>query len=701
MADAPERIACPTCGAENLPSAKTCSECGSDLTVVVGVISTATRHYNTALRLAEEGMADHAIIEAEAAVELWDKNAHFHNLLGTLYARKGLLDKAVSEWKKTLSLDPTMEKASDSIEKARKLEVLRAGRASLRPYHIALGVLGLLVVVLLAWGGYSSHRAGRLATEVTLLGQEREALESLRATHAATVGELDRARGIIDASGEANRELRTRLDAHAAELERVSDALRVAESQLADRMDQVTALQQRVAELERKAAGPPLISAEDLKALRDGNAALKTRLAAMETSLGDKDRALSEAGSRLKEMTTALEEQAVRLQATERELAGALESLAAAETRAASLEERVSVLRTDIRRWDLRNAQLAHVIRMAHDKRYGEAVARLDEIRQTFGVSPLIETLAAGIREEVRIAQDPFEQELRWRFEQERREDEARLREEFAARHLSAAERLFREGKYTGALAELETAEAILPGMRGVEEVRRNITGEQQKSESRVSALVGQADAALAAGDRKQAARLLEDGLRQFPEHPALTDRLAAVRQMETEVEPKGRSPEEVYREEIAEAKVLLRAGRLAEAVRVLDVLAEEYPEDAEVARLRADAERQVQERIKRIPGDVRRAEDLFIERRYGEVVALTDDVLTWDPGNRRALMLRDVAAERADLIQAAFTIAEELYGEGRYEEAKEAVDRILQAQPQHAGAKRLSTAIAAALKGR
>jgi tetratricopeptide (TPR) repeat protein len=118
-----EVIACPNCGAENPIVREDCEKCGADLVVVKNVLGNANKHYNAALEMAGQGRHDEAIVELKAAIELWGKNPNFHNLLGTVYARKGLYDLAIRSWEATLALDPKFEKAYRSIDKARKLEL--------------------------------------------------------------------------------------------------------------------------------------------------------------------------------------------------------------------------------------------------------------------------------------------------------------------------------------------------------------------------------------------------------------------------------------------------------------------------------------------------------------------------------------------------------------------------------------------------
>jgi tetratricopeptide (TPR) repeat protein len=157
-------------------------------------LGNANKHYNAALEMAGQGRHDEAIVELKAAIELWGKNPNFHNLLGTVYARKGLYDLAIKSWEATLALDPKFEKAYQSIDKARKLELHYYEERKAQPYKtaaIGAGVLALVAVLAmvaigLRLGGVKSDLE-RLRSEVASAPQASEVASLTQAIEAKTM----------------------------------------------------------------------------------------------------------------------------------------------------------------------------------------------------------------------------------------------------------------------------------------------------------------------------------------------------------------------------------------------------------------------------------------------------------------------------------------------------------------------------------
>jgi tetratricopeptide (TPR) repeat protein len=662
--------------------------------VVAGVISSATKHYNSALRLAEEGMVDHALIEAESAVELWDRNGHFHNLLGTLYARKGLLDKAVEEWKKTLSLEPTMKKASDNIEKARKLEIFQAERAEKRPYFIAIGVLALLALALLVWAGLTVRKVSGLSDRVTALQGEVQGLEDRYETAA---GNLAAAREVINASAAVERSLRLEMENRGERVEELTRDLGERQDVVTRQASEIAALQKRVDELEKRPIPEQLITKEELEALRGTNQNLAERVRELGESVRGKEEDIKTLRSELTALTGRMAHQTKLLADTEENLTGTERVLNETRAEAAQQRERVAQLRERIGTLELRRDEMARAVQLAQEDRYEEALARLDDVLLRFGPGPLLATVRSGIEEEYEIEQDPFERELRRVFEEERRREEPRLRRRFAEEYYSRAEEAFRRGAYLGALEALDTVEKIQPDYRGVAELRERILGEREDSERRVAVLIEEAKEFAAVGNRENSIRLLEEALEIMPEHPAATKELARVRGEQVEV-AKADLREELRRD-LAEVQELVDEDRLEDAVDRLELLEEKYAGEESVVRRREEVQGMIDARVARIPVQIKRARELFGEGNYDEVTRLMDQVLRWEPENRDARLLRTLAGDRAKWIRNALATAEEWYEADLLDEAEDLVEDVLLADPANREARRLRSKIEEARK--
>ncbi|MDP8243382.1 MAG: tetratricopeptide repeat protein [Candidatus Hinthialibacter antarcticus] len=151
-----DAILCPECGASNPIEAHVCEECNADLSAVKSVIDTANSHYNEALALAHNGKLDEALGQIEASLALSSENPQFHNLMGTIYAQKGLYTEAMRAWERCMALDPEFEKAYKNMEKARRMEEEAVEEDEQRPYimkmYIAYAAAALFLVVTLYFG---------------------------------------------------------------------------------------------------------------------------------------------------------------------------------------------------------------------------------------------------------------------------------------------------------------------------------------------------------------------------------------------------------------------------------------------------------------------------------------------------------------------------------------------------------------------
>jgi len=72
-------------------------------------------HFNLAHAYNEKGMLDKALAEYKRSLVLDPNNAKAHTNLGVLYAKKGLLSEAISEYKQALDLDPILALAHANL----------------------------------------------------------------------------------------------------------------------------------------------------------------------------------------------------------------------------------------------------------------------------------------------------------------------------------------------------------------------------------------------------------------------------------------------------------------------------------------------------------------------------------------------------------------------------------------------------------
>ncbi|MBE7560518.1 hypothetical protein HS125_16880 [bacterium] len=168
---------CPCCGAENPLERSVCQKCKADLGVVKSILDTANLHYNRALTLAGEGRYPEAELEATAALELYNKNPRYHNLLGTIYARQGKFNRAQEAWETTLYLE---EDTSSAYRSLQRLQRLSSNGTLEAPRRRTTSVFDVLLLLLLVFFGWMAHHyyVEQLVNDYELRIQSRDAERS-------------------------------------------------------------------------------------------------------------------------------------------------------------------------------------------------------------------------------------------------------------------------------------------------------------------------------------------------------------------------------------------------------------------------------------------------------------------------------------------------------------------------------------------
>ncbi len=118
----------------------------------------AEEQFRKGFELAKEGSIDEAILAVEAAIAISQEDGRYHDLLGTLFAKKGLYEMALAEWKRSIECDPEHAEVFRRIESAEKMRAQIASGGS-RWGLIAIAALALCFVVSLAGATYL-FRAG-------------------------------------------------------------------------------------------------------------------------------------------------------------------------------------------------------------------------------------------------------------------------------------------------------------------------------------------------------------------------------------------------------------------------------------------------------------------------------------------------------------------------------------------------------------
>ena len=184
-----ESIPCPKCQKGTKLNTPDCEHCGADLSSLKTTIAASNLHFNRALEHFKQGLVDESIIEMQAALELWDKNPKFHNLLGKILAQKGLYSRAIIQWETALELDPNFRTAYQCIERAKRLEKFQSEIRVTRIPRALFWILGVFGFVMFILAIRLDNKTERLSAQLQQSFSEVKTLDrkvvELRAKQAA------------------------------------------------------------------------------------------------------------------------------------------------------------------------------------------------------------------------------------------------------------------------------------------------------------------------------------------------------------------------------------------------------------------------------------------------------------------------------------------------------------------------------------
>ncbi len=143
----------------------------------------AEDQFRKGFELSKSGNIEEGILAVEAAIAVSPDEGRYHDLMGTLYAKKGLYEMAVAEWKRSIECDPDHAEIFRRIENAEKLKAQIPPRSD-RLVWIAMGVVSLLFVLSLAWGVFQFRNQGAIKTRLAEKEAELSSVEENYVTKA-------------------------------------------------------------------------------------------------------------------------------------------------------------------------------------------------------------------------------------------------------------------------------------------------------------------------------------------------------------------------------------------------------------------------------------------------------------------------------------------------------------------------------------
>jgi len=705
-----ETIACPACGAENSILRDTCinDKCGADLIVVKNVLSNANKHYNSGLEMSRQGRYDEAVVELNAAIELYSKNPSFHNLLGTIYARKGLYDLAIKAWEETLMLDPTFEKAYRSIDKARKVELHLHRQYRERPYKIAAAWVAIVAVAAILAALFLGLRY-----KMTL-AQLKTAQSSLPSQDVQM--ELD--------------SLKNQLTERQRSVGQLQGALEQAQEREKQHLKETTALQTKVEMLE---ARPP-------------SAGPDPRVPVLEERVAELDREAKTARERLQNSQSELQKLAADVERKDKQLADARTEAAQSKQRLQKAGERAEILFS-------REQIVAQAFELWQQQRYKDLQFVLEQM-ELLEINPaLVADLRGRADHEIALQEDPLYRAEQKLMASQADDEEKEKRAYYAGLKIEEAQQQQDEGQLQSARDLLGEALAIDSGNKEAEEKLLQIQAEIDEQEKELQQRLQVAQAALASGDYEEAIEGFEALQSDRPNDPnaaaglktardakqkaesAEAERQRQIAALSTQaqqaeeagnveqalesyrqwlsLEPDNRSIQRTInrierREESrkSEMEAKLADGRAwaqrQDYDRALDALTEalllaRLPKERDTVQAEIAAVQQTREQVRQIQLDrektietlLAEAEELIQDEIYDTALETLEKVLQLEPGNRKALSLRRSAEtaqsrQQRDQVDALEQEAERLEQDGDPSGALERYRQILQLDPEH-----------------
>ncbi len=285
--------------------------------------------------------------------------------------------------------------------------------------------------------------------------------------------------------------------------------------------------------------------------------------------------------------------------------------------------------------------------------KYDECISQLTALRQEFPDEPEIDALLETARE--------------------RQEEHAKQERVSKARELLAGRR------YAESAALLMTLKHDFPNDSQVidllDAVRRSQT-EQRKREG-----LTEARKLLSLRRYDQGIRVLTELQADFPGEAEIANLLETAR---------GDQAQQDKHQKLAEARAHLASQSFTEATALLNQLAETYPHDAGILKLKALAQREQEKnlRTQRMERELEVLKKLISEKKYPEVISRTKELLIEFPGESNFRRLEEFAASQQEsiekdyLLRRALDEASGLFAAHRFKEAMDAAQRGLKIFP-------------------
>ena len=244
---------------------------------------------------------------------------------------------------------------------------------------------------------------------------------------------------------------------------------------------------------------------------------------------------------------------------------------------------------------------------------------------------------------------------------------------------LAEARKFLAAKQYDHSIAALQKLQSDFPGETEIRRLLQSTLEEQ--AEQRKQQGLTEARTLLRAKRYAESIAVLETLHAAFPSETEIQKQLTTAREDLAEQEKQ---------KKLVEARKRLAAQSFAEAITVLDDLAESYPKDTGVAKLRALAQREQEKYAKnqRIQRELDDLKKLMADKQYPEVISRTKSLLQEFPGEVNFVRVAEFARsqqatiEKESLLRKTLEEAKAHFDANRFEEAIRAVEIGLQKFP-------------------
>lgn len=634
-----DQITCPSCGTSNPTVRDRCQHCDADLTSLKSVINTANRHYNSALELAREDKTDEAIRELETALELWDANPNYYNVLGTCYAKKGRYAEARRAWQQSLALNPAAEKAHSNIEKVRKLDPDEDQPVPRKSGPLPWIVAAACLLLALGAAGYAVWQGrgyeGKIAS-LTVQGED-------------AVGDLESDIEELQASLEEYEILYTSAaesrDKAQEDLTQLRQAMEVAQAERADLYLPRTEHEQALQAVKQEAQKKEAALQQQIAAIRQQGEKEKAELNTAINTLRQEKEQITAQMENLRNASTAtttqvaeLQEQLQALNARRDELEqlvhGYEQDLQAAQEAQELQIAELQRLKEDQQKRRERLGQLTQGLRSFTARDFASARTTADALLETDAGDPLAQILRRSAEEREAEWTDPLNVALRQQREFATPEEEEELRAELADRAIARSRAFLEQRDYTNAYQQAQLAVDLQPADAAAVDNLNRVQAVKSETDIELRSALETAQGHVRDGNLFTARSVLRETAQRFPHHPELRSTLEYV-------EDQAAQRDRVLTRQVEDARPLLEQENFEQARSMVTAILEENPNNEAALAYQRDLNESVRAaRDRQVAEHLRAAREAMAQGRYSEARRHVNALLELAPENQEAQKL-------------------------------------------------------------